>query len=140
MEIGKARAVGKTAKKVPDFTDLETWRLARELRRLVYRLTARFPQEENFGLTTQMRRTANSVTASITEGFGRYSNLENIQFCRQSRGSIYETRDHLTTALDANYISKGEFENADALAVSVIRIVNGYIRSTRNSEKASDGD
>ena len=63
-----------------------------------------------------MRRTASSVTASIAEGFGRYSNLENIQFCRQSRGSIYETRDHLTTALDANDISNGEFENADALA------------------------
>jgi len=140
MEIGKARAVGKTVKQAPDFTDLETWRLARELRRLICRLAARLPPEENFGLSSQLRRVASAVTASIAEGFGRYSNLENIQFCRQSRSSIYETRDHLTTALDASYISKGEFENADALAVSVIRIVNGYIRSTRNAEKASDGD
>ena len=107
---------------------------------MVYRLTARFPPEENFGLSSQLRRAASAVTGSIAEGFGRYSNLESIQFWRQSRSSIYETRDHLTSALDASYISKGEFENADALAVSVIRIVNGYIRSTRNAEKASDGD
>jgi len=106
METGKAR-VGKTVKQAPDFTDLETWRLARELRRLVYRLTARFPPEENFGLSSQLRRAASAVTGSIAEGFGRYSNLENIQFWRQSRSSIYETRDHLTTALDASYISKG---------------------------------
>ena len=103
-------------------------------------MTARFPPEENFGLCIQLRRAASAVTGSLAAVVGRYSILENIQFCRQSRSSIYETLDHLTTALEASHMSKGEFENADALAVSVIRIVNGYIRSTRNAEKASDGD
>jgi four helix bundle protein len=138
METGKPRTVGES-KKVLDFTDLETWKQAQKLRQLIYQLTASFPKHESFGLTNQMRRAAISITANIAEGFGRYSYQENIQFCRQSRGSIYEIRDHLTAALDAGYISTQECESSEQLALSVIRLVNGYIRATRNLKAASAG-
>src|SRR5271155_4615791 len=127
MEAGKPRTVDES-KKVSDFTDLEAWRQTRKLRQLIYHLTATFPKHESFGLTSQMRRAAISITANIAEGFGRYSFQENIQFCRQSRGSTYEIRDHLTASLDAGYISKGESESSEQLAMSVVRLVNGYIR------------
>lgn len=137
MESGKA-TVPNDSKKISDFTDLETWKQARKLRRLIYQLTVNFPKHETFGLTSQMRRAAGSITANIAEGFGRYSFQENIQFCRQGRGSD-ELRDHLTTSLDAGYLSKGEYENLEQITVSVIRLINGYIRSTRKLKDMSAG-
>jgi four helix bundle protein len=84
-----------------------------------------------------MRRAAVSATANIAEGFGRYSYQENIQFLRQSRASVYELRDHFTTALDAGYISKEEYAVLHRQAVSVIKLLNGYIRATRNRKNTS---
>jgi four helix bundle protein len=121
-----------TRPRVADFTELETWKHARVLRNELYRAVQMFPSEERFGLASQIRRAASSVTANLAEGYGRYSYQENVQFCRVSRGSLYELRDHLTTALDAGYIPKARYDELEALAVSAIRLVNGYIRATRN--------
>ncbi len=100
MENGGPAAVTMPAKKIKDFTDLETWKLARLLRGRIYRFSKNFPEHERYGLLSQMRRAAVSVTANLAEGYGRFSYQENPQFCRQSRGSVYELRDHLITALD----------------------------------------
>jgi four helix bundle protein len=134
MEIGKGKSeiapsIGRPAL-VRDFTDLETWQLARELRRDVYSVCKSFPKDETFGLISQIKRAASSVTANIAEGFGRFSYQENIQFCRQSRGSVYEVRDHLITAFDSNFLSKEKLDELDAKAISVIKLLNGYIRAT----------
>jgi len=110
--------------------DLVVWRLARELRIIVYSLVKKLPAEEKYALNTQMRRAAQSIGANIAEGFGRYSYRENIQFCRQARGSAFEIRDHLVTAIDAGFISKNAYDEADALAQRVIQTINGYVRST----------
>ena len=74
---------------VKDFTDLEVWRAAREMRRQIYILAKTLPDFEKFGLATQLRRAAVSVTANLAEGYGRFGYQENAQFCRQARGSIY---------------------------------------------------
>ena len=132
MENGKATSRLSARQKVSDFTDLETWKFARTLRRELYQLVRTFPQEEKYGLSSQIKRAASSVTANLAEGYGRYSFQENLQFCRQGRGSVYELRDHLTTALDAGYIAEDTYKKLDAMAISVIRLVNGYIRSTKN--------
>jgi len=97
----------------------------------------RFPKEETYGLTSQTRRAAVSVTANIAEGFGRYSYKENIQFCRHSRASAYELRDHFTTALDAGYLSKDEFSALNQQAVAVVKLLNGYIRATKSRKDTS---
>jgi hypothetical protein len=99
---------------VRDFTDLITWKTARILRANIYRLCCGFPKHETFEPGSQMRRTA-----------------VNIQFCRQSRGSVYELRDHLTTALDAGYITPDQHKEHDRQAISVARLINGYIRATK---------
>ena len=114
-----------------DFKDLHAWQHARELRKLAYGLIRKFPVEEKHALSTQLRRALTSVTANIAEGFGRYSYQENIQFCRVARGSAFEARDHLTTAMDHCYITKEEFQVAEDLAQRVIQTLNGYIRSTK---------
>lgn len=125
-------------RKVHDFTELRAWQASPQLRLDLYRLAGRFPEEEKSGLAAQMRRAAVSVTANIAEGYGRFSYQENIQFCRQSRASVYELRDHLTTALDAGYHSREKYRQLESRAMEVIRLVNGYIRSTKKLQQAAN--
>ena len=115
---------------VRDFTDLDAWKVARELRSSLCQMSRTLPSDEKYGLANQLRRAAVSITANVAEGFGRFSYRENMQFCRQARGSAYEVRDHLTTALDANYLSEKDWRALDAKAQRVIQVLNGYIRST----------
>jgi four helix bundle protein len=119
-----------TGGRVRDFKDLEVWRAARELRREIYRVARALPDLEKFGLASQLRRAAISITANLAEGFGRFGYQENAQLCRQARGSFYGVRDHLTTCVDEGYLEQTEDERLDKLAQSVARLLNGYLRST----------
>lgn len=122
---------------VRDFKDLDAWKLARALRLLIYAWLKKMPVEERFALNSRLRRAVQSIGANIAEGFGRYSYQENIQFCRQARGSAFEVRDHLVTAIDAKFISEAEYTEPDALAQRVIQTLNGYIRSTSKRQAES---
>ena len=117
-------------RRITDFKDLEVWRAARVLRSEMYRVAGSLPDFEKFGLASQLRRAATSVTANIAEGFGRFGYQENIQFCRQARGSIFELRDHLTTCVDQGYLELSEAKRLDSMAQRVAQILNGYLRST----------
>ena len=75
-----------------------------------------------------MIRSSRSVTANIAEGYGRYHFQENIQFCRQSRGSLYELLDHIFVAYDEVYISLKTFEIFKEKIMKTIKILNGYIK------------
>ena len=109
--------------------------MARDLRREAYNLVRGFPSEEKYALANQVRRAAISVTANIAEGFGRYHYQENIQFCRQARGSVFELRDHLITAQDQGYMTAEEYRRMEDLAQRVIQTLNGYIRATQTRQK-----
>ena len=138
LEIRNSKFGAGRRAAVNDFTDLKAWQLARELRQEVYRIVRSFPADEKHVLAAQTRRAAISVTANIAEGFGRFSFQENIQFCRQARGSAFEARDHLITALDSGYITRQDWEKADALAQRTIKVLNGYIRSTREMQQKKE--
>ena len=115
---------------IKDFKDLEVWRAARDLRHEIYKLAKTLSDFEKFGLASQLRRAAVSVTANIAEGFGRFGYQENAQFCRQARGSLYEVRDHLITCLDEGYLKAADSARLRECADSVGRLLNGYLRST----------
>ena len=76
--------------KYDDFRDLKVWRRCEEIRIEVWELCRQFPAEEKYRLSDQMIRSSRSACALIAEGYGRYHYQENIQFCRQARGSLYE--------------------------------------------------
>ncbi len=139
MENRKQGARPADQKKLHDFTELHAWQAARKLRAQLYRLTGGFPHEEKFGLAAQIRSAAVSVTANLAEGYGRFSYQENIQFCRQSRASVFELRDHLTTALDAGYLPREKYRELEGMALDVIRLLNGYIRSTKKLKESDAG-
>lgn len=70
---------------IKDFTDLECWKLARQVRIEVYKIVKLLPPEEKYDLASQMRKAAVSTISNIAEGHGRYHFQENIRFCRISR-------------------------------------------------------
>lgn len=109
------------------FETLEVWKEARALRKGIAELTKALPVEEKYRLSDQMIRASRSVTANIAEGHGRYHYQENIQFCRQSRGSLYELLDHLTLALDEKYLSEAIFNELKERIFKSIKMLNGYI-------------
>ena len=109
------------------FKELEVWKACRELRLIIWKTVKTFPPEEKYRLTDQMIRSSRSATTQIAEGSGRFHFQENIQFCRISRGSLFELIDHLTVALDSEYINEQEYNDLDQKTVRCIQILNGYI-------------
>jgi four helix bundle protein len=80
------------------FEDLNCWKEAVLLRKELKPVINNFPKHEEYKLKDQMIRCLRSITNNIAEGYGRFNYQENIQFCRISRGSLYETIDHLIIA------------------------------------------
>lgn len=109
------------------FESLNVWQQAREIRNEIFQLCKGFPKEETYKLTDQMIRSSRSIGNNIAEGYGRFHYQENIQFCRQSRGSSYELIDHLITAIDCEYINKNKHEFLRDKIIGCIKMTNGYI-------------
>ena len=109
------------------FEDLDVWKDARILRNKIALLARTFPADEKFKLVDQLVRASRSVTANIAEGYGRFHFQENIQYCRQARGSLYEIIDHLTVALDEKYLDSTEYDVLRREVYSLIKKLNGYI-------------
>jgi four helix bundle protein len=109
------------------FETLEVWKQARNFRLSIINLCKQLPQEERFRLIDQIKRSSRSVTANIAEGYGRFHYLDNIKFCRDARGSLNETFDHLTVALDEKYISQQQFDEGKLMFERILKLLNGYI-------------
>jgi four helix bundle protein len=115
--------------------DFELYRFAREFRKRIYRLCKQLPPEEKYGLISQARRAALSVTNNIAEGHGRWHYQENIQYCRIARGSVDELIDDLNTCEDENYADQTLVAGLKAEAYELIHRINGYIAYLRRSKQ-----
>ena len=113
------------------YADLEVWRTAMDLVLRIYQLSKRFPKEEMYGLTSQLRRAAVSVPSNIAEGKGRFSERELPQFLSHARGSLFEIETQLQLAQKLGYITKEESEPLLREAARVGQMLNGLIRSLR---------
>jgi len=127
-------------KKIRDFTELEVWKRAHSLRLEIYKFVEFLPQEEKFNRIDQLKRSVSSVPANIAEGFGRYHYQENIQFCRQARGSLEETKDNLIAARDLNQAPKNECERLIGSCDDVRKLLNGYIRYLKDKKDSNDNN
>jgi len=85
------------------FEDLDVYKMTRAFRKRIYNLAKQLPEYEKHGLANQMRRAAVSLTNCIAEGHGRFHYQENIQFLRQSRGSLEELIDDINVCVDEKY-------------------------------------
>lgn len=109
------------------FEALDCWKACREVRLYIAKLVKKYPPEEKFRLVDDMLRAARSTTHNIAEGFGRFHYQENIQFCRHSRGSLYELKDQLICSLDEGFITRDEGDKSFELIHTALVLLNGYI-------------
>src|SRR5271168_1054341 len=113
---------------MPDhYRNLIAWQKAKTLALNVYRCTRRFPKDETFGLSSQMRRAAVSVPSNIAEGKGRYSHKDLVHFLYQARGSLLQLETQISIARDLEYIDQPEFEVLESDTEELGRILNGLI-------------
>jgi four helix bundle protein len=101
----------------------------------MWHLCKTFPQEKKYRLSDQIIRASRSSTACIAEGYGRYHYQENIQFCRQSRGSLYELIDHLDAAMECAYLDNNVAQTVINEIKAAIRVLNGYIKYLKQRKK-----
>ena len=94
-----------------NFEKLEVWQLARELTKEIYLMTKKFPGEEKFGLSNQIRRAGVSVCSNIAEGTSRRTNKDKARFMRMAYGSTLEILNQFIISKDLNYISEKEYLN-----------------------------
>ena len=113
------------------FEDLEAYQVAREFRKAMYRVAKQFPDTGKFGLVSQIRRAAVSLTNNIAEGHGRYHFPDQLKFCLQARGSLEELLDDINVGEDEQYLSPAEADQLKQQGWRVHKILNGYIRFLR---------
>lgn len=116
------------------FEDLEVYKAAREFRKKMYKLANELPAKEKYNLAGQVRRASVSLTNCIAEGHGRYHYQENIQFLRQSRGSLEELIDDLNVCIDEQYLEKPRLGKLKDEAYEVLKKLNGYIKYLRSKK------
>ena len=110
-----------------NYRNLIAWQKAKRLALDIYRCTRKFPRNEIYGLSSQMRRAAVSVPSNIAEGKGRYSQKEFVQFLYHARGSLLELETQLSIARDLEYIELPVFESLESETEELGRILNGLI-------------
>ena len=120
------------------YKNLRVWNESMELAKMVYLLTASFPREELYGLSSQMRRCAVSIPSNIAEGYGRGTNAELIHFLYISLGSSNELDTQLELSRRFAYVNDEDFIMLDALNNSVNKMIQSLIYVRKNQNATSD--
>jgi four helix bundle protein len=110
-------------------SNLEVWKLAHQLTIKVYKITDKFPKSEQFGLISQVRRSASSVPANIIEGQARQHRKEFIQFLFIAKGSLEETNYHLFLSKDLGFISELNYQELLELCTRIKMMLHKLIKS-----------
>jgi four helix bundle protein len=118
-------------KEVQDFRKLKVWEKGHALTLAVYKETVKFPREEQYGLTSQIRRASASIPANIAEGCGRGGKAELGQFLRVAMGSASEVEYHLLLARDLGYLDISLYGELDSKATEVKRMLASLIVKVR---------
>jgi four helix bundle protein len=113
------------------YRDLVAWQKSMDLVTDVYQLTACFPGEERYGLTSQLRRAAVSVPSNIAEGQGRHGAAEFRHFLRQASGSLMELETQVMIAERLSYVSSEQKASILSASAELGRILNGLLNSLK---------
>ena len=101
------------------FRDLIAWQKAYQLALNIYEVSRDFPKQEQYALTSQMQRSAISISANISEGYERQHRKEYVQFLSIARGSLGELETYLMFARDLGYISKEKYKELEASRMEI---------------------
>ena len=121
-----------------DFRKIQVWEKAHALTLRLYKITSSFPREEIYGLTSQIRRAAESIPANLAEGTGRDSQAELARFVHIASGSASELDYHLLLARDLGYIDAGTYANLESMISEIKKMLHGFERAIHANGKKSD--
>jgi four helix bundle protein len=116
---------------VRDFRTLKVWQKSHELTRLIYTSSSRFPNSETYGLTSQIRRAAVSISANIAEGCGRGSDVDFARFAR----SASEVEYLLILARDVEYLKVETYSALEENTIEVKRMLSAFIKKLRDADE-----
>lgn len=116
------------------YRDLVVWQKSIQLVKQIYLATKNFPREELYGLTSQLRRAAISISSNIAEGKGRFSTPDLLHFFTQARGSLLEVETQIIIAQELEYLSPSSGKELLSLTAEVGRMINGFLRTFRNQD------
>ena len=122
--------------KSSSYRDLRIWRESVELALIIYRVTSAFPKHELYGLASQMRRAAVSVSSNIAEGKGRSSDADFGRFLFQARGSLLELQTQIVIAGGLQYMTNEQVTKLTNDSDALGRGLNGLIQTVRGSRAA----
>ena len=111
------------------FTEMPVWQSAHELSAEIFKLTLILPKSEDYGLTSQIRRSSNGISACISEGFGRSTNKDKSNFYIVARGSAFETQNHLLYGNKVGYFDLIEVQRLLAEYDALIHDLNKLLKS-----------
>ena len=116
-----------------NFRNLDIWKHAHEIALDVYHISAKFPKEEQFGITSQLRRASTSIGANIAEGAGRRTDNDFRQFLYNAMGSLKECDNFLTLAKDLNYLPKSDYDMLAERIDHLGKMLTNFIKSINES-------
>ncbi len=120
---------------IEELNRLTVYKFAQELAEMVYQYALpSLPDEEKYGLASQMRRAAASIPANIAEGYGRYYYQESIRFCYLARGSLMELSSHIDLSFSQNYLTDEVKSLIEEKMNDVLKLIHGYINYLRQSK------
>ncbi|MGB3023788.1 MAG: four helix bundle protein [Candidatus Saccharimonadales bacterium] len=131
MSVDKRQTTNDKREKIQSFTDLRAWKEAHTFAVELYKATKQFPKDEMFALTSQMRRSAVSVTSNIAEGYSRKTASDKEHFYVMARGSLSELQSQLLIARDVGYMTVESFQKLASQSVVTHKILNGLVNATK---------
>ena len=118
------------------FEELEAWQLARKLRNRIYELSRNLPDEEKYGIISQIRRSSNSITDNLAEGSGRASHTDRAYFVNIAYSSALESVNQLICCIDQDYISQEDYVDLRRQFDQLIHKLNAFYRYLINEGKS----
>ena len=107
--------------------DIDAYKVNYHLSNYIWNIIVKWEHFPKHTIGIQFVTAADSISANIAEGYGRFHYLDNIKFCRDARGSLNETLDHLTVAFDEKYINEERLIQLNQQFEKVLKLLNGYI-------------
>ncbi|MGD0694337.1 MAG: four helix bundle protein [Terriglobia bacterium] len=123
-----------------NFRDLKVWRKAHEVTLDVYKSTLKFPKEEMYGLTSQIRRASTSTAANIAEGCGRTGIPEFSHFLQIASGSASELEYHLLLAHDLHFLDGSDYDRLNGEVTEIKRMLSSFQQKLRPSRVSLKAD
>ena len=124
----------ESVKKIERFADLEAWKEGHKLGVGLYKLSMKWPKDEYFGLRSQIRRAAVSITSNIAEGFSRETKADKAHFYVMAKGSTTEMQNQLLIARDVGYLKAKDFSEIADNSVKVNKLITGLLKAVKSGK------